>query len=320
MRSATEHADDVRYRPGSVSATPISAGSGRRAGDRSTVPGLPDGLSVSEEPPASGWGDGHPVVVLVHGSLDRGLSFGRVARRLDDLGVVTYDRRGYQDSRAAPVSDDLAVHVDDLVRIAGAYAAHRSAGAGAVAVGHSVGATIVLGAAVSAPALFRAVGAYEPSMPWLGFHRRGSPGSRIRREADADPAAEAERFFRRMVGDAAWERLGEDQRQGRRADGPALLADLRAIRRGVPFDVTALSVPTIVSSGGPSSFPHHRDTADWLAGHVPAVRRSTIDGAGHGAHLSHPDAFAALVREVVTLGGAPDAPDAPGAPDTPDAG
>lgn len=264
------------------------------------MPDLPQGLFVAEWPPASGWGR-DPVVVLVHGSLDRASSFGRVARRLADLGVVAYDRRGYQGSRGAPVSDDLCVHVDDLLRLAAAYEEHRADGAGVVAVGHSVGGTIVLGAAVSDHARLRAVGAYEPSMPWLGYHRGNTPGSRVRHDAPDDPAIEAERFFRRMVGDAAWDRLPEAQREGRRADGPALLADLRAIRKGTPFDVTTLSVPAIVSSGGPASFPHHRDTADWLASNVSAVRCTSIAGAGHGAHLSHPDAFAALVREVVAL-------------------
>jgi len=282
-----------------VSTTPANAGTDRCAARRSTVPGLPEGLSIWERPPVHGWGRS-PVVVLVHGSLDRGTSFNRVARRLGDLGLVLYDRRGYQGSRG-PVADDLAVHAEDLVRLADAYAEHRAAGAGVVAVGHSVGATVVLAAAVSSPASFGAVGAYEPSMPWLGFHRRDAHG-RHAHGAELDPALEAERFFRRMVGDAAWERLPEHEREQRRADGPALVADLRAIAKPEPFDVTRLSVPAVVSSGGPASFPHHVDTVDWLASHVPEVRRSTIPGAGHGAHLSHPDAFASLVRQVVELG------------------
>jgi len=283
-----------------VSVIPNTAGDERRAGDPSTVPGIPEGLEVTEQPPTGGWGHGRPLALLVHGSLDRGRSFGRVARRLGAIGVVTYDRRGYQGSRGAGVSDDLAVHVQDLLGVATAYAEHRVKGSVVVAVGHSVGATIVLSAAISAPTRFAAIGAYEPSMPWLGFYRRGTHASPVGQEA-ADPGGEAERFFRRMVSDAAWERLGEEQREGRRADGPALLADLRAIRAGVPFDVTGLSVPTIVCSGGPASFAHHRDTADWLAAHGASVRRSTIDDAGHGAHLSHPDAFASLVLEVVAL-------------------
>jgi len=116
-----------------------------------------------------------------------------------------------------------------------------------------------------------------------------------------DPALEAERFFRRMAGDGAWERLSEREREARRADGPALLSDLRALAGPAPFDVTELAVPTIVAAGGPMSLPHHRSGADWLAEHVPAVSRAHLVEAAHGAHLSHPDAFAALVRDVVRL-------------------
>ena len=275
------------------------------------LPGLPEELFVAERRPAGGWRDGSgPVVVLVHGSLDRAASFRRVARRLDGLRVVTYDRRGYRSSRDAPVSDDLAVHVDDLVRVATAYAGHPAGHDGVVAVGHSAGGTIVLGAAVERPDLFRAVGAYEPTMPWLGFHAESGPSqadserrpSQADSEEDHEPGLGAERFFRRVVGGRAWERLSERQRAELRADGAALLADLRAVRRAAPFDVTALAVPTIVASGGPSSFPHHLDTAEWLAAHVATARRSTIACAGHGAHLSHPDAFAAFVRDVAAMG------------------
>ena len=273
-----------------------------RVGGDAVLPGLPEELFVDERHPAGGWRDGSgPVVVLVHGSLDRASSFRRVARRLDGLRVVTYDRRGYRSSRDAPVSDDLAVHVEDLVRVATSYAGHPAGHDGVVAVGHSAGGTIVLGAAVEHPELFRAVGAYEPTMPWLGFHVERRP-AQADSEEDHDPGLGAERFFRRVVGGRAWERLSEGQRAELRADGAALLADLRAVRRGVPFDVTALTVPTIVASGGPASFPHHLDTADWLAAHVATVRRSTIACAGHGAHLSHPDAFAAFVRDVAATG------------------
>src|SRR5580704_7214547 len=56
-----------------------------------------------------------PTVILVHGSLDRATSFMRTARRLEDLAVVLYDRRGYSRSRAVkPIATDLDTHVDDL--------------------------------------------------------------------------------------------------------------------------------------------------------------------------------------------------------------
>jgi pimeloyl-ACP methyl ester carboxylesterase len=251
-----------------------------------------------------------PVVVLVHGSLDRSSSFVRTALRLPEWPVVAYDRRGYQGSRDAPIAESLQAHVDDLLGVAGAYA---GAATTLFAVGHSVGGTVVLGAAVATPSRFASVGAYEPSMPWLGFHRPDGRRAQPTREgipgASAEPgtrhrdaALEAERFFRRMVGDAAWERLPEPERASRRADGPALVADLRSLRRDAPFDVEALVVPAVVAAGGPSSFLHHRQTAQWLAEHVASVRLVSIPEAGHGVHFSHPDAFAGLVRRVVALG------------------
>lgn len=284
----------------------------RRVGDigqASVRPGLPDGLHVRERAPGGGW-DGYlgPVVVFAHGGLDRGASFGRTALRLPDLGLVTYDRRGYRSSRntgAAP----LPVHVEDLVRIAEVYGGPTGQAGGrrraVVAVGHSVGGTLALWAGVTAHDRFAALAAYEPSMPWLGFHPpspwTATPEGPGGPEPGTDPAKEAERFFRRMVGDAAWERLGDKERASRRADGPALVADLRGIRSAAPFDVTALTVPTVVAAGGPASRPHHRQTVAWLAEHVEAIEALEITDAGHGAHLSHPDAFAALVRRAVAL-------------------
>ncbi len=119
---------------------------------------------------------GAATVILVHGSLDRGESFRRVMRRLPELGVVLYDRRGYQGSRAGGVVD-LGGHIDDLLGIA-AEARASGGGGPVVAVGHSLGGDVVLGAALADPRALGAVGAYEPPMPWLGFRReRGAGGS-----------------------------------------------------------------------------------------------------------------------------------------------
>jgi pimeloyl-ACP methyl ester carboxylesterase len=39
--------------------------------------------------------DGAPLVVLVHGSMDRNSAFARCAGLLRDLHTIRYDRRGY---------------------------------------------------------------------------------------------------------------------------------------------------------------------------------------------------------------------------------
>ena len=64
-----------------------------------------------------------------------------------------------------------------------------------VAIGHSLGGDVVVGAALAEPGAFDAIGAYEPPMPWLGF-RRDRPGEARAWPAMADdPGEEAERFF-----------------------------------------------------------------------------------------------------------------------------
>ncbi len=258
----------------------------------------PAGLTILER---AGTTSRAPAVVLVHGSLDRGDSFQRTMRRLPDLTMVTYDRRGYQGSRAGGVVA-LEGHIADLLEI---LAEVRARGASrVVAVGHSVGGDVVLGAALADPATLDALGAFEPPMPWLGFRRESA--EREARQARSqepgvprDPGDEAERFFRRMVSAAAWERLSEAGRAARRADGPALVADFTSLRGGRPFDVTDLTVPAVFGLGGADTAPHNRAAVKWLVAHVPGATLYAIDGAQHGAHLSHPDHFAGFIRAVL---------------------
>jgi pimeloyl-ACP methyl ester carboxylesterase len=218
-------------------------------------------------------------------------------RRLSDLHIVAYDRRGYQGSREAGVVG-LRGHIADLVDLGTEV---RTRGATTIAaVGHSVGGDVVIGAALAEPPLFDSVGAFEPPMPWLGFRRTRPGDDRPRWSPLAeDPAEEVERFFSRMVSPSAWHRLPDEGRAGRRADGPALVADLRSLRGDPPFEVMDLAVPALFGRGGPASEPHHRDGVAWLGAHVPGAAAYEIEGAQHGAHLSHPDHFAAFVRAVL---------------------
>jgi pimeloyl-ACP methyl ester carboxylesterase len=245
------------------------------------------GLHIVEHRPRH---PGAALIVLVHGSLDRAASFARVARRLRDLDVVAYDRRGYHRSRAAaPPAEDLADHVADLLAVIG--------GRRAAVVGHSLGGDVALAAALAEPDALSAVGAYEPPLPWLPWWPR-----RNRAVDDEDPAGFAEAFFRRVVGDEAWDRLPERTRAERRAEGPALLAELRALRvEAAPFEIGALAVPLVVGRGELSLW-HHRRAIDAVVEILPGTEVVEIEGAAHGAHRSHPDAFAAFVRRVVAAG------------------
>ncbi len=240
--------------------------------------------------------DSDLLVVLVHGSLDRAGSFARVTRRLSDLHTVAYDRQGYHRSRnGLPAHTTLDGHIDDLLTVIDDRPA--------VVVGHSYGGTLALGAALrpSGRGLILSVAAYEPPMPWLGSWatRGGTRTGRSSAVVDQGPEDAAEHFFRRMVGDSAWDRLPERTKEARRADGEALAAELAAIRvDDPPFDISSLSVPSVFGRGT-ASLPHHRDAVGWLVEHVRGSVLFEIEGAAHGAHLTHPDAFADLVRMAV---------------------
>ena len=77
------------------------------------------------------------------------------------------------------------------------------------------------------------------------------------------------------------------------------MAELDAIRlTEAPFDVTALRIPSLFGRGE-RSVTHHREGVAWLVAHTPGAELMEVAGANHGAHLSHPDGFAAFVRRAV---------------------
>lgn len=267
-----------------------SLGGGSSSADSTTaVPLLPSGLFADEHGPSNG----SPVTVLIHGSMDRGSSFGRVRNRLADERVVTYDRRGYHRSiEAVPPATTLDEHVDDLFSV--------MAGRRSLLVGHSYGGLVALGAAFRRPELVCAVVAYEAPLPWMPWWPRVSAGSSA--AAAGDPEEAAEVFMRRMIGDSRWERLPSRARATRRREGPALAAEMSSMHsRDAPFDLRQLPVPAVIARGS-VSLPHHQRSAEVLADLVPNAELVDVEGAGHGAHLTHPDHFAACIRRALELG------------------
>lgn len=239
--------------------------------------------------------------MLVHGAMDRAASFGRVMRRLGHLDVIAYDRRGYAGSlHAAPdpfPEDVLAMHAADLARVAG-WAA-QAGGAPPVTIGHSLGGLLALLAAE--PGGIPTVGAFEAPLPWFESDGRTSGSATLEVGAQRGPGAAAEFFYRAMVGDRTWERLPERTREQRLAEGPTLLAELADARRPHGGDGDApVPVPAgarVAVACGETGPEHLRAAARRLAEAAGTTVR-TLPGAGHGAHLSHPDLFADWVAEV----------------------
>jgi pimeloyl-ACP methyl ester carboxylesterase len=232
------------------------------------------------------------LVVLVHGSMDRGSSFNRTVRAMADLHVITYDRHGYGHSTTQEPHTTLSQHTADLLEIVD--------GRRCAVVGHSYGGDVALLAAIERPDLIAAVGAFEAPMPWQPWWPAASAGSAAMAAESPEEAAEA--FMVRVVGERIWSRLPRSTREARRAEGPTLLAEMESIRGAAPFEASAVPVP-VVSGSGSASEPRHRDSATRLADTVPDGETLVIEGAGHGAHMSHPREFADFVGRVVERGG-----------------
>ena len=230
-------------------------------------------------------------VVLVHGAMDRATSFGKVLRRLDDLEVDAYDRRGYATSvDAEPAATTVADHVDDLL--------DRVRTRPSVVIGHSYGGVVALAAAARHPELVPAVGAFEPPLPWMPWWPSDTAGGAAVAAA-GDPAAAAEAFMRRMIGDRIWERLPSATREARRAEGPALVVDITSIQDVPAFDPADVRVPVVVGRGSESR-PHQMDGTSRLVEALPDAELFEVPGGTHGSHLSHPDEFARFVRLVLS--------------------
>ncbi len=239
------------------------------------------GLRVRPSPPTGS----APLVVIVHGTGDRGATFERTRRAVAtqvDRPVITYDRRGYAGSMGPEPSDDPARHVADLLALLG--------GRRAVLFGHSFGALVTLHTAIEAPNQIEAVAVYEPPLPWEPWWPP---------VADLGPVDQAaERFLRRMIGDEAWAGLGEGIKARRRAEGPALLADYRAAQTPVAWD--DVLVPVAAACGGRSA-AHFRRGAATVAERIHGASLHEIAGAGHGAHLTHPDELAVWIAAAVPV-------------------
>ena len=255
----------------------------------------PRGLYVLEHEP---YDEDAPIVVLVHGALDRSAAFGRVVQRLPDLHVVVYDRRGYARSARAEVDPagrvTLADHAADLLAILD--------GRPATVVGHSYGGAVAMLAADREPLTITGLGIFEapvPWMPWWPTESAESVGAELLASGSDDQAI-AELFVRRQLGDQAWDEMPEPTQAERRAEGGALLADLMSLRAADPlFDPAKIASPMIIGRGSDTSGYQHLAAAR-LAESVGAPLVD-IEGGGHGAHVTHPHEFANFVRRAVAL-------------------
>jgi pimeloyl-ACP methyl ester carboxylesterase len=226
-------------------------------------------------------GAGEALVVLVHGVLDRGRSFSRVAGILAPrCRVAWYDRRGYGACADAPgVPVDVNAHVEDLLTVLD--------GRRAVVVGHSFGGVIAAGAAVRAPELVEALVLYESVMAW-------APGWDDQRMRQLLWGAEPEDDGLRMMLGGKYDAMSETQRARLLPQARAFIQEERSTRAAVPpYDVAGLQVPVVY--GFSEVFPVSA-MRQHLRTMVRDVEFVTIPGGGHFAHREAPESFAGLIR------------------------
>lgn len=221
------------------------------------------------------------VVVLIHGSLDRMAGMARLAREIEtDAHVLRYDRRGYGKSWPHNGPFTVADQVDDLVGLLD--------GQRAVLIGHSFGGNVALACAATYPQLVIGVTTYETPLSWQSWWPGSTAGA-----ASMDGAVDqaAERFMRRLIGDARWEDLPEKTKDQRRREGVALTGELRSLRQAAPWEPSAISCP-VLCGHGENARDHHKLSARWQAEHIPHARVVMLPGAAHDAPTRHASIFA----------------------------
>jgi pimeloyl-ACP methyl ester carboxylesterase len=232
--------------------------------------------------------DGAPLVALVHGAMDRSAAMVLLSRRLDDeYRVLRYDRRGYARSQGAGGPFTIDTHVADLAALLGERRA--------VVFGHSYGGNVALALAARHPEIVRAVGVYEVPLSWLPWW----PGSTGRRggATHGSAADAAEQFMRRMVGDRQWEALPEPIRAARRSEGVAFVEEITDLATEAPWEADDIDVP-VVAMYGSLGRDHHRDGCHYLAELLSDCEPIAIEGARHNGPFTHPEAVAAVLRNL----------------------
>ena len=240
---------------------------------------------------------GAPIVVLVHGAMDRSRSLRRIVERLPDHLVVSYDRRGYGASVDAGPPTGLAQHLDDLLDVMD--------GRRSTIVAHSFGSHLAVLAAIARPDLVTSVGLWEPPVPWMDFWPAEARRNVARIGSSGDPEEVGERGVRSMLGEDGWNRLSDDARALRRAEGYAFVVDM-ASEIEAPYDWADLRVPCLIGYGE-KTWPWTFEASQRLAA-IIGCDTFVVESATHTAHVSHPDEFAEFVRRAVALGSAPIAP------------
>jgi pimeloyl-ACP methyl ester carboxylesterase len=245
-----------------------------------------------------------PLIALVHGTMDRSAGLLRLSRGLDHaFRVLRYDRRGYGRSVSHPGPFGIDQQVSDLVGLLG--------GRRALVFGHSYGGNVALATAARHPEQAVAVAVYETPLSWLDWWP-GTTAGAAAVATQGDPADAAERFVRRLVSDARWEKLPPSTRAARRSEGPAMVGELVDLREHEPWRADQVTAP-VVAIYGERGAAHHRAGTEYLARQLPDCHVVEVAEARHFGPNTHAPAVAAAIVDLASQVGYAEATMSPAA-------
>lgn len=249
-------------------------------------------------------GRGEPVIAL-HCSGSSGGQWRRLAEALDGrFRLLAPDLHG--NGGSAPWRGHRPIALADEAAIVGALL--EACGEAAHLVGHSFGGAVALHAARLYAPRVKSLALVEP----VAFHLlrggdehddealreiSGVADMVSRALASGDHLAGFGRFVDYWSGPGAWGAVPADRRAGLAGSLGAVAlnfwAGLNEPTRAGHF--AAVDVPALVVRGERSPLAGRRVAAR-VAAALPNARLVTLDGAGHMAPVTHPDAVNALVR------------------------
>lgn len=251
-------------------------------------------------------GSGPRAALMIHCSLGHAGGWARMVAALDDMvSAIAFDLPGHGRSADWDERDDIqtvstAMAVDLLEDVA--------AGEPVDVIGHSFGGTVALRLAVERPDLVRSLVLIEPVFFAVVLADRPDLPARdsahMTRYRDAllagDRAAAAEAFTSVWGDGRGWERLPEAQKEALATRIHLIEAGAAAIYDDASGILSSgalgrIAVPTLLIKG--ASSPETISVInDGLARRIPGAEQLAVEGAGHMAPITHPDAVAAAVR------------------------
>lgn len=247
------------------------------------------------------FGTGARPVLALHCSLAHGGAWLGLAAHLPGATLIAPDLPGHG---TAPEWDGRA----DLHGLATRQTLNLLRQTGPVdVIGHSLGATVALRAALEDPDLIRSLTLIEPVLfcaaraaDWPGWAGYVADHAPFAAHLAAGRPADAARHFQSIWGAGQpWDETPARQRAYIvdrihliSAQNPTLLDDAAGLL--APWRLESLGIPTLLIEGAESP-PIIAAINDELARRLPQATRKVIPGAGHMAPVTHPAACAAAV-------------------------